>query len=374
MTLRKSTLAFLLYYLCGLFIVVVAESVLPEKYFIDSNRIVERIISGDVGLGSSDLATAALYRTLTLGAVPPRWIIGAINYTVAIALLLAVYRVANVKWSYRPLIIFAIWCMLVAIYLGAYSKELFTFVLSGVVIWYIHRPSVRRFVVAMALLLAYGLAVRQYWLLILAFAVSCYVVIRLQVHVIAKIAAISVILMIMSVGVKVATGMYLTDLRILLTAPRVGSPDAVTIVFNAVANTSTLTDVINLLIAWASFMVPLSLFRTAAPQHIMFAIWQIVNVTIVFMYYLRLRRKKVWAGLPSVDRKKLAMIGSYLLAVTLVHAGFEGDYGSYVRHQISVVPVLLYFLVRYKSADTGQLAYRNAPLAPYGRNESREAP
>src|SRR5918996_948442 len=135
MRVRKFNLVFLGYYLLGIVVILISESVLADKYFYDSERIADLIRAGQRGWGGSYLGSATLYNFLGFGYVLPRELVGIMNYTAALAILHWSYRRASPLWTPAPLAWFTVWTILIALYLGMYSKELFTFILSAMVIW-----------------------------------------------------------------------------------------------------------------------------------------------------------------------------------------------------------------------------------------------
>lgn len=344
--LRKTWVTFVVFFFGGLFVITLAPFVAPERYFRDSSLVTAMIESGVEQWRGSFEGTAMLYSRLTAGNVLPRPVIGSFNFMCALTVLLLVHRSAGGGWSVRVFFHLSVWVALLALFVGMYSKETFTFMLTASVLLLVARTNVGRFVLVATLFALYGAFVREYWLLIFAYFVAFAVAFSVPLSLRARLTLAVVVVAAASIGFWTVTGTYLTDTRVLMNLGREGSPDVRTMTFNLLANNSPVHDVANQLVAWGGFMFPVRLVAMGAPQHVAFAAWQLTSVGVVVASVRRIRRAV--ATMPSkaarVARRRVRLLVAFLLAFTFAHAAFEGDFGSYARHQIALLPLILYLM------------------------------
>jgi len=223
-----------------------------------------------------------------------------------------------------------------AIFVGMLSKELFTIVVAAAVALGLSRNTITGWVIAVGALVAYALGVRLYWLATLAYAVGLGVLVGPRRTLAAKLAAALLLVVVASAALHIVTGFYLTDVRIVMNVTRIDDPNVVSMVLNPLANTSVITDVVNHFWAWLNFVLPVRLLASAVPQQVAFAVWQIANLPIIG---IALWRARTW-----LPRNVQWALASFVVAVTIVLAAFDGDFGTYTRHQIMLLPVVGFIL------------------------------
>lgn len=345
MRLKKINIAFGAYYVLGVLIVIASDLILPERYFYDSVRLSEIVWEGGGGWTGSYVSTAELYRILSFGYVAPRWAVGLVNYTIAIVVMRWVYQTASRQWARGPVVLGLVWLLVTAVYLGMYSKEIFTFLLSAGVVWYCQSRKLTVLAVLTFLFIFYGVFVRKYWILIGCECALFYAIYSLPFRLVTRGVITTLALVVVSFLFNELQGQYLTDTRELMIAGRVGDVDSKTIVFNTFKNISPLHDFGNNFLGWLRFLVPVTVIGFGGVQHLAFGLWQTFNTGLVVVMLWRKRVLSLRGKVPKRDVRKLRLAVAYLIAFTYVHAAFDGDFGSYLRHQTAALPVYLYLIV-----------------------------
>jgi len=160
------------------------------------------------------------------------------------------------------------------------------------------------------------------------------------------------------VGYHVATGLYLTDARATLTAGRDIDAFSDTVFLNLFENGSLATDIANALYGFARLLVPVSLVGSGKLEHLVFIGWQLLNVGV---FVLAMRR--VWWN-PRLD-PRTEFAAAWILAFLLTQGIFEPDYGTFLRHQTTLLPAFALLCLNAFWRDDGST--RPAPsLAPVG--------
>jgi hypothetical protein len=330
--LPTPAVAGLFWILLGSVVIAYSVDILPARYFLDHFKLLEAIHSPHTPTVRSFEQTAALYRLIYPLGVPDRVVVGILNYTaVVVLLIICMLRAPNTR-RVRDYAWLTSWCLLASLYVGMLSKEVFTIALAALVVILISKPTLGRALSALAAIALYGLGVRQYWLAVPLYAMAIYWVVLPRPSLPKQILAFVAVLGSASLAVRIGTGLYLTDARIVMNIVRLESPDVASMVLNPLPNTSIITDVANHIWAWVNFLVPVRLLRSGVTQQIAFAVWQVTNMLLVVAALRRAR-----GGLP---REAWMAIVSFTVAVTIVLAAFDGDFGTYNRHQITLLPIL----------------------------------
>ena len=239
----------------------------------------------------------------------------------------------------------SVWLLVAAVYLGMYSKEIFTFLLSAGVVWYCQSRKLTVLVVLTLLFVFYGIFVRKYWILIGCECALFYAIYSLPLRLITRGAITALALVTVSFLFNELQGQYLTDTRELMTAGRIGDVDSKTIVFNSFMNVSPLHDFANNLASWFRFLVPVTVLRFGGIQHVAFGLWQTFNCGLLVGMFWRMRMLRSIGKESNCAVRNLRLAVAYLFAFTYVHAAFDGDFGSYLRHQTAALPVYFYMIL-----------------------------
>jgi hypothetical protein len=345
MRLKKLNITFGAAYVLGLLVVLGLDLVLPDKYFYDSVRLSDIVWEGGGGWNNSFVSTAELYRILSFGYVAPRWGVGLVNYTIAVVVMRWVYQASSRQWARGPMVLALVWLMVTAVYLGMYSKEIFTFLLSAGVVWYCQSRKFTLLAVLTLLFMLYGVFVRKYWLLIGCECVLFYAIYSLPFRLITRGVITTLVLITVSFLFNELQGHYITDIRGFMVTGRIGDVDSKTIVFNFFTNVSPLHDVANNFLGWLRFLVPVTAIRFGGIQHVAFGLWQTFNSALLAFMLWRIGVLKSRGKEFNSVVRNIRLAVSYLFAFTYVHAAFDGDFGTYLRHQTAALPVYFYLIV-----------------------------
>jgi hypothetical protein len=198
------------------------------------------------------------------------------------------------------------------------------------------RFNVRRVAVMTAIVVVYSLLFRKYWVAIGGLAAALIVVRHrrwLPFH--GALAALVIFVGVL-VAYHVATGLYLTEWRSILTENRdldLFSDTAFSNTFNP--PTSLPADVANAMIALVKLLLPYTMLSSGKVQHLAFAAWEVVNVA-VFAVLIR----RIWRD--DASSARLVFAAAWVVAFTLMQSTFEPDYGTFLRHQATLLPMLVY--------------------------------
>lgn len=349
---RNRTKDFLiLNYLAGVVLLSLAQLALPERYFIDAEGIKGFIPESAFQFDFLDSFnnTAYLYKILGFGTVLPDWIAGFLSYSIPFVLIGLVAR--QQKWAFTSFsaVLFTLWNVLLAVYLGVYSKELWAFMAVALVMLLSRsKPGIAA---GLLITVLYAAFFRIYWLLVAGFFVvnlwsartgkSLKFMVMLQVF-----SAIFVFIL-----ANVATGQYLSESRYNVNLERTddGVSEAATMINNVFSNDSPIKDWLNGTIIWASLLLPLFLLATAQAQHILFFIFQTVNV-LAFIKVVKYLLPKTRSESSRISRKQTLQAHvaiSWCVAYSFVQGIFEPDFGSFAKHQIILIPMWFSLLSLY---------------------------
>jgi hypothetical protein len=320
----------------GWFVVLQSVNILPDRYFFDHVKLLEAIYYPDAPTGLSFARTALLYRVMYPFGVPDRVIVGLVNYTIVITLVVACMMSAPITRRLRDYVWLTSWCILAALYVGMLSKEVFTIAVAALVVLMLRTGRAIGVAAAIAVVVLYGVGVRRYWLAIPFYAAAIWALAASRPRFLAKVAGFIAVLALASTAVHVLTGVYITDARTVMNITRLEASNVASMVLNPLPNSSAVTDVANHLWAWINFLLPIRLLSSGVPQQMAFAVWQMLNVAAVATALVRARR---W-----LPKRTHCAMASFVIAVTLVLAAFDGDFGSYNRHQITLLPVVAFIL------------------------------
>jgi hypothetical protein len=135
------------------------------------------------------------------------------------------------------------------------------------------------------------------------------------------------------VGHYLVTGTYLTDARVVLAADRELDLFSDSAFPNHVVNENLLDDVLNAFYALLRLLLPFPLLAVGKLQYVAFVVWEILNVALFAALFAR-----VWRRADTDACTEFA--AAWMLAFTLTQAIFESDYGTFLRHQTTLLPAL----------------------------------
>lgn len=360
MRVRKASLALAATYLAGLALTMTGPSFLPVEYYYDSATIRDLLpISATPIPGDSYKNTALLYRALGFGSLLPHAFAGPFGYTVAFAAIVSASRLAASLWVPWLYALFALWNVPLAIYDGTYSKEVPAILVTASICTLARSP--RGIAAATAVGLAYALMFRAYWGIVVALWLTILIVWRLGGGWLLRIAVASVAVVVMSVGAHGFAGMWLSDGRTIIVAANEMTGSVATQFTNLVPNTSSLTDLLNTGVGWAMLILPAFLVRLGGLQHIAFAAFQFTNTALFTRAACQLRTLR---RLSAPAEWRPASAASFCIAYTIVQGMFEPDFGSFAKHETTLLPMFFYVIVRVFARDARvDPASRNTALA-----------
>jgi hypothetical protein len=322
----------------GLATIAVLPGVLPPQYLFDAGYIRDHIASmgpqSGFTVGDSFGNTAYLYYALGIGA--SHWLAAYATYLAAWLAVLAALALAGSGGRFWLLIPFALWHAVLVVFTGMHTKEMHAMPVMALLLFLAgERFNLRRVAVMAAIVVLYALFFRKYWAAIGALA-AAFIVVRhrkwLPIH---GGLAVLVIFTGLLVAYHVVTGAYLTEWRSILTEGRDLDLFSDTAFSNAFPPTSLVNDFANAMTALVHLLFPTSMLSSGKVQHLAFALWEIVNVA-AFVVLIR----RVWRDDGASAR--LVFAAAWIVAFTLMQSTFEPDYGTFLRHQSTLLPLLAF--------------------------------
>jgi hypothetical protein len=353
---KKTSDILILNYLLGVVLISLGQIVLPDRYFNDSETI-KTFIPGaafQYDFLDSYNNTAYLYRLLGFGGVMPDWLAAFLSYSIPFFLVYMVAR--QQKWQFSAFTtgLFLLWNVLMAVYLGMFSKELWAFIVGALLM--LSSKSKKGIWLGLFFVVLYASFFRIYWLLAAGFFTvnfwsaksgkSLKFIVGFQLF-----AAIFVFLL-----ANIATGQYLSEVRYTVNLERgdVDAVDAATMINNVFSNDSPIKDWLNGTLIWFSLVFPFFLLSTAQFQHLFFMVFQLLNIFAFIKVVTSLlpKLRSPAAGFSKVQKNQIYSAIAWCMAYSFVQGIFEPDFGSFAKHQVILVPMwfsLLSFYVKSRA-------------------------
>jgi len=336
MQIKKINLSVLAIYIVGLILVLIVPFLLPAKYYSDGNYIQQLIIESANAPGSFQ-NTAYIYRLFGFESLFSDWLVGIIIFSFSLAIIIYFIKKYSINWCRLPLILLLVWTIFLAVFLGQYSKEFFALMVTGSLLYF---SSTRKgLLVGLGLVILYAIFFRDYWFLILAFFMVHLVLIRNHISLFKYIILFLLATIVIFYLGHYVTDQYFSDARFRINMSREGSPNAVTMLSNLVVNTSPITDMINTFYGWFMLLIPIHLFRTGGIHHVIFAVFQFVNVILFVSAVKAILRYQV------AMRVQVAI--AWCLSFTFVEGMFEPDFGSFLKHELVILP-MFFMVIMYR--------------------------
>lgn len=342
-------------YLCVLILIPLWHIILPKKYFYDSHTIKFFMSSASYLIPFDGYNTIALfYKSLGFENINNSHIQGVLVFSLAFFFLIKninLFQLNNKKF----LFIFSIWLIITSIYLGQLSKELLSIIIFSFLITI---SKIKNIIFIPLLILILGVSAyyfRLYYIIILGIVLLLYISSNFKNKKIKFFIIMGGIFF--AFLLATSKGIYLTDARTFVNIGRINSPDAQTIINNPLQNTSVFTDFFNALYVFLFLIFPIPIILKLHIKYLVFAIWELMNIYI-FIKILRFFNKK-WL-LPIQEKRKIKFSIYLIIAFTLTQAIFEPDYGSFLKHQIDIIPAFLYLFSKYYEYRGGNLNENNS--------------
>lgn len=326
---------------------LVARRFLPERFLLDDYHIKLAIESPMAGEEKSQSFRniAAVYRVLGLGYDPAMdALLTLVVFTLAV---LAAARWAEIaRFGVVGVIVLAICFLCAVVYLAQYSKESIPILLVLLLMTTPRHFGAELCFVAAAV--GYGALFRPYWFFVAAFYIIWRILLTKTRNPLWMVAAAAVLYWLLELTFRNVLGQGLTAFREAVNDSREGLPVASLIVDPLGTDMSSMVP--SALLLLLGLIVPVQLFLSGSPFHIlsgaMIALLWITALTGI----LRAKRGPCAGaeqGIPA--RTKMASnrslratrAAALLLAVVLVQAIFEPDFGSYLKHLTPLLPLFL---------------------------------
>lgn len=336
--------------LAGLFIVLLREQALPQRFFLDGDFIRD-VARGSASLVADDSfrAVAAVYRVLGMANSPIA--ASLVGYGLSLAVLVFVRMRFVRKPSFRAGALLHISILLSAVYLGFYSKDVF--VLPVVFLFLAFGSSRFGSPVLIAAALVYASEFRAYWFIVTLLYVGLLLMVRLSRRPLSGLllGALAA-LVIAGLALPLVLHTDATHYRDVVNAGRSGVTDAASVITPLIESASLPSGIVNLLAAFCGFVLPVPLILLGGAYY--FAI------AVMFMVIW------IWTGSAlvraAVDESRTTMFrqrsGALLTAFLVTQALFEPDYGSALRH---LTPLLGITIALVATMDRARPRVKTSP-------------
>ena len=366
----------ILNYLAGVVFVSFAQLILPDRFFLDAEEIKDMIPGASFQFSFFDSYnnTAYLYKLLGMGAVLPDWVAAFLSYSIPFLLMGLVAR--QQKWFFNSLtaVLFGMWNILMAVYLGMFTKEVWAFSIVAIVM--LLSGTRRGIIFGLIFAMIYAGFFRVYWFLVIGFFIVNFWSARTGKSLKFMVSFQVFLAIFVFILANVATGQYLSETRYDINLERTddGVSEAETMINNVFANDSPIKDWMNGTIIWGSLLIPFFLLVTAQVQHILFFGFQIINV-IAFIWVVRFllpKTRSPFSGLSKKNTMQVHAATAWCVAYSFVQGIFEPDFGSFARHQIILAPMWFSLISCYNKLRTPAVFHRLPGRTSFIRSTPQE--
>ena len=343
-TIQKNKVTFLLLFIVSFMITLIAEYILPEKFFYDAQTIVFDIYN-EAGFKGSYPLTMSFYKYTLLGKLPFN-VVGIIQLCFYYFIL---YKIGIPKdfhvFTLKNLVMYLAFLM-IAIFIAMPSKEFITFLYISQIVFVIRSRQIGLDVALLYsffLLIVFGVFFRSYFALIPFISIFLYLISKIKYtnRTLGILVTSILIIVLFSVTHSIINGSYFSDLaRNSVNEIREGSADANSMIIPPLANTNSFAELVNTFYSFLSVNFPIvELKHFLSPRILMFIIWQIL-FTVIFVVRFS------WA----INKReyKVLWIFYFLFSYLAIQSVFEPDLGSAIRHKIGMLP-LIYYVFYYDS-------------------------
>lgn len=349
-----------------------AQAFLPARFLLDHGHIERVIHDPEVSPENTSFqAIAAFYRAIGVGSAPEAAaLLGVAVLVLALALAIGFERLAHIG-IVDALLLGAALLVGVA-YLAQYSKEFVTaLVVVGLLVWGGRRGGDLFVVLAC---LGYAATMRPYWVLVAVLYVAWrWVLPRLRNPLWLPVLALAVYVVAQPVFV-LALGTDLDGQRAWLNAER-ADVNVATLITAPLPGEGPVSAVLGTLVVLLLLVVPVGLLTSGAVYHtaaglLILGLWA-CTFTAIATGACRRRPREVDAADPVLRARAAAL----LLALLVVQAIFEPDYGSYLKHLAPMLPLMVAVVARHPATATNRRlrAARAAAARGYGASAPSHA-
>ena len=346
LTLQKNKLTFLLLFIGSIFIALIGEFVLPEKFFYDAKTIVFDYYN-EAGFKGSYPIAMSFYKYTQLGKLPFN-VVGVIQLFFYYFILYKIgvpkdFHILTIKNIVMYLAFF-----MVAIFIAMPSKEFITFIFISQIVFLFQSKKIGfdlALLYSFFILILFGIFFRSYFALIPFISIILYYFSNVKYpNRTLAILSVSIFIIVIFSGLHyIVKGDFFSDLaRNLVNEIREGSADANSMIIPPLETTGFLSEFVNTIYSFFSVNFPIVEYKHLfSPRILLFIIWQIL-FTIIFIVRFS------WAIKEPQKNKKVLWIFYFLISYFAIQSVFEPDLGSAIIHKIGVLP-LIYYAFYYDS-------------------------
>lgn len=316
------------------------RGVLPDQFLLDDAHLQDSI-AGRLHTGDAEgfVVTAGAYRALGLAHLPSlAAILGIALFTVAVIAAIGWDRLRDL--SLVGLAAVGASYVLALAYLAQYSKEAVTLLITLLVLL-VPRARTRAGIVVgdlavVAGCLLYAVTLREYWAIIAVL----YLVWRVALAHVRRPALLLLVPVLAYIALtpafQIVLGDGLQSQREWSNAERAGTADVASLIQSPFPGADGALGILSALISLVLLVVPVTLAASGSVYHLASAvlivgIWALVLVPVARGRF----------AVPGLLSTRAARAASLLLAVLLVQALFEPDFGSYLKHLAPLLPLVL---------------------------------
>lgn len=326
---------------------LVARQFLPERFLLDDYHIKLAITSPMAGEEESQSFRnmAAVYRFFGLGNDP------ALDALLTIAVFtLTVFAAARwgeiARFGVVGVGVMAICFLCAVVYLAQYSKEVIPLLLVLLLLTMPRNIGAELLFIGGAI--GYGALFRQYWFIVAALYIAWRVLLAKTRHPLWILAAVAVLYSLLEVAFNYILGEGLTSFRGLVNDSRESSAVESLIVDPLVGNGFSMVP--SAMLVMLGLLLPVQLLFSGNAFHLASGAMIAFLWVSAFTGILRSKRGPRAASDPDhhtqMDRAanrslRATRASALLLAVVVVQAIFEPDFGSYLKHLTPFLPLFL---------------------------------
>lgn len=315
--------------MAGVLVVVYRDALIPERFSYDATRISG--IARGTGQAYGDRSyenVGDVYGFLGLGDHPVA--AGLLGFLVYLATLMVVRRECKDREpSLGTLIVVPLAVILGAVYIGTYSKDALVAVVAlGVMI--VPRNKVGEGAL-LAVMIGYALLFREYWLLVAA----VFIVHRILFARPRSSGLIAVVLVgeliVLSLAFFIVLGVDPDHFRTMVNDVRLDDIDAQSAIHPFVSGAQPMSGMVNVLLTFVALFLPWPLLLTGGLYYLA------LTVLLLFIWVPFFRVVFGGRAHPTIVRRAISLV----LALCIVQALFEPDYGSALRHMTALLPLVI---------------------------------
>ncbi|MCL2014585.1 MAG: hypothetical protein FWG69_06315, partial [Oscillospiraceae bacterium] len=325
--------------------IIIQYTLLPAKYFYDSNHILNLMESGvRFKAQNSFSVTVFLSGIINIFNFNSLFLWSLMYAVIFNPLLYVFFKKTEVPTLPKLIWIYAFFGLL-NIYVFNLSKDIFQFVLFFIIALIVLKKgnTNRKLVYCASILFLWGFIFRIYFLLIAVFFLMTYILFNIylygkkkrSLYIFIVLALTGILLSLLAIS-RLAPEEYNTIIftHSRLTVNRVYSPDSQTLILDVIRHNGNLAlFMLNYVINMFRMMLPVELLFRFNVSYLLFFSFQ-----VMLTYYL-LKTIKGALNKKATPETLLALFLylGYLMGSVL----FEPDFGSWVRHEAALFPILV---------------------------------